>query len=154
LEDENTKLLNKANLTEKLKNAQKGTDVEELQECIMSAAKETLKVRWVGGTRKRHTPWWTDDVKAAVKEKTSKMRTWLKYRSPETREQYVKARNYAEQLKREAKTQAAINAANELNNDIQDNKKKIFKMAKAYRKMNESSHNIKDKYENVLTEPQ
>jgi hypothetical protein len=51
----------------------------------MSAAKETLKVRWVGGTRKRHKPWWTDDIKAAVKEKTSKMRTWLKYRSPETR---------------------------------------------------------------------
>jgi hypothetical protein len=52
-----------------------------------------------------------------------------------------------------AKETLKVRWVGELNNDIQDNKKKIFKMAKAYRKTNESSHNIKDKYENELTKP-
>ncbi len=42
-------------------------------------------------------------MKNAVLEKIRKMRLWLRHRTPETREEYVQARNATEEVKREAR---------------------------------------------------
>ena len=35
---------------------------ETLKKTIGEVAKETPGVEWIGGNRKRHTPWWNEDV--------------------------------------------------------------------------------------------
>ena len=41
-----------------------------LAQKMREVSEETLGVRMVGGTRKRQTPWWTEEMKIAVKKKT------------------------------------------------------------------------------------
>lgn len=45
-----------------------------LQKIIRETAEETLGVKWSGGTRRRHTMWWSKEVNRAVDEKNKKMR--------------------------------------------------------------------------------
>lgn len=139
---------------EKIK--EKLTDVQEinmnLQETIGKAAEETLGVRWFGGTRKKHTMWWNEEVKKAVSEKNKKMRRWLKGRTEQRRAEYVIARNRAEIVKREAKRSVMESMAEELREDVEGGKKKIFKLAKTYKKSKKKLYSIKNKDGEVLTE--
>lgn len=52
----------------------------------------------VGGSKKRHTPWWTEEVKCAVREKVKSLREWLRLKSPDTRIEYILARNGANEV--------------------------------------------------------
>src|SRR5678816_488217 len=80
-------------INEDLEQLERVGKMEEIQETIRRIAEETLGKRWVGGTKKRHTKWWTEEVKEAIKRKTVLMRRWLKNRTVQTRAQYVEARN-------------------------------------------------------------
>ena len=44
---------------------------KNLAEKVKKVSEETLGVKIVGGTRKRQTPWWTEEMKTAVKKKTT-----------------------------------------------------------------------------------
>src|SRR5678816_3302880 len=116
-------------MQETLKNVEEN---EDLQDFIKEVAEKSLGKRWVGGTRKRHTAWWNEKKKKAIKEKTGKMRKWLKRRTAAAREEYVQAMNEAERIKRRAKKMEAERMAGEITRDVGEGKKKIFKMAKAY----------------------
>lgn len=122
-----------------------------LQEIIGKTAEETLGVKWYGGTRKKHTIWWNEEVKMAVCEKNKKMRRWLRRRTAQTRADYVTARNRAEIVKREVKRLMNIRLAEELEEDVEGGKKKIFKLAKTYKKSKKKLYSIKDKEGEVLT---
>ena len=47
---------------------------EDVKKCMKDAAKEVLGEEWRGGSRKRHTPWWTEEVRVAITKKVTKMR--------------------------------------------------------------------------------
>lgn len=122
-----------------------------LQEIINETAEETLGVKWYGGTRKKHTGWWNEEVKRAIGDKNKKMRRWLKGRTEQKRAEYVIARNRAEIVKREAKKLVAERMAEELGEDVVGGKKKIFKLAKTYKKSKKKLYSIKNKEGEVLT---
>ena len=56
----------------------KNQDIEaqwqEFKGKMSSAAKMTLGKKLLGGTRRRHTPWWNEELKNAVKDKMTKLR--------------------------------------------------------------------------------
>jgi len=124
-----------------------------LQEKVVEAAGEELGYRYVGGTKKRHTKWWNDEVERAIKMKTTKMRSWLKRRTVQSRHEYVEARNRAEIVKRKAKKEAAKKIAEELKEDVGGSRKKIFRITRTYKtKKKERQSNIKDREGETLIE--
>ena len=123
-----------------------------LKKTISEVAEETLGVEWIGGNRKRRTPWWNEDVKKAVKNKTLKLRRWLRRRTPESRLEYVMARKEAQHAKNQAKTETWKDLGEKLTEDLQKGKKLLYGLARSNRKSKEKQYNIKDKEGNVLTE--
>src|SRR5678816_4140986 len=93
-------------------------------------------------------------MKDAIRKKTEKMRKWLKRRTGEAREEYVQARNEAERIKRRAKKEETERIAAELTRDVNEGKKKLFKIAKAYRKPKNKIRNIKDRNGKILVKPE
>src|SRR5678816_144455 len=101
--------------------------VDDIRNVVMKAAEETLGRRWIGGTRKRHTRWWNEEVRGVVKEKT---------------------------VKRRAKREAAKIVAEELREDVRGGRKKIFRLAKTYRGSKKKVASIKDEQGEVLIRPE
>ena len=64
----------------------------------------------------------------------------------------MRARKEAERIKRAAKEKVWEDLGKELEEDIRGNKKKIYGMAKAYRKKNTRNANIKDENGNIITD--
>ena len=93
-------------------------------------------------------------MKEAVKQKTLMMRKWLKNRTVETRFSYVEARNKAEIVKRMAKEDTAKRIAEEMAEDSGAQRKKIFRLAKTYRRSQKKVCNIKDKKREILIRPE
>ncbi len=123
-----------------------------MSKLIKKVAEETMGTKVVGGSRKKQTPWWNEEVKNAVLEKIRKMRLWLKHRTPETREEYVQARNATEEMKRDARINVWRKLGEEIEVDMSRGKKKVFWLAKLYRKDKTKVHNIKDEDGNVIVE--
>ena len=94
---------------------------------------EIIGKKRVGGGRRKRTAWWNDEVKAAVKLKNKKYRNWMKIRTENNRNEYVNARNMAEEIKRRAKNESWIKLGGELREDMNGNRKLIYGMAKAMR---------------------
>ncbi|XP_076065285.1 uncharacterized protein LOC143039296 [Oratosquilla oratoria] len=126
---------------------------EDLQEIIKGVAEETLGTKMEGGSKKRHTPWWTEEVKCAVKEKVKALRKWLRHKTLETRIEYVTSRNKAEEVKRTAQQNVWKKLGETIEQDLKGGKKKILGLAKSYRKDKNMVHNIKDDKGNVIVEP-
>ena len=126
---------------------------EEVKNVICEVAEETLGTKWVGGSKKIHSPWWNEELKTLVKEKTKKMRKWLKHRTPESRQEYVELRGRVNKEKKKAKRQWWKEKGEELEEDIKKDKKKLYGLAKAYRKPKNGIINIKDDEGNVQTNP-
>lgn len=152
LKEQNKKDAYRNRVGEKINQLEREEIFMGLQEKIMEAAGEELGYRYVGGTRRRHTRWWNEEVEEAVKVKTIKMRRWLKGRTVQSRQEYVAARNRAETVKRHAKREEARKMAEELAEDAAGNKKKIFKMARTYRAQKKRQNNIKNKEGETLVE--
>ena len=74
----------------------KSDDVEEywtnLKNHIQEIQENIIGMKTVGKTKKKKTGWWTEEVKEEVKKKNLLFKQWLKERTPESRETYVKQR--------------------------------------------------------------
>ena len=123
-------------------------------ERMKEISEESLGVRMVGGTRKRHTPWWTEEMKVAVKKKTKSLRKWLRHKTPETRLDYVVERRNVDRLKRTLKEKAWKDLAEELKEDLKRNKKLIYKLSKSFRNPRNKCRNIVDENGQIITEPE
>ena len=153
LDDEEKKARYQNSTTQRLQSVnQEDRNWNVLSNIVREAGEEELGCRYVGGTRKRQTPWWNEEVESAVKNKNAQMRKWLKFRNQETRENYVRARNNAEAVKRRSKIEVATRLGETLQEDLRGNKKKVFGMAKAYRKEKTRQHNIKDENGHVIAQ--
>ncbi|XP_071492318.1 uncharacterized protein [Diadema antillarum] len=75
----------------------RGEDIEEhwekLKHCLHKIQEKIVGVATLGNRKKKKTGWWTEDVKAEVDKKKKLFKTWLKNRTAENREAYVKQRN-------------------------------------------------------------
>ena len=82
--------------------------------------------------KKKMTPWWSDEVKEAVKFKMIKFRRWMKTRTPEDRAQYTIARNEAES---EERCKGSLLEANrcESEEDFHGTKKFLYSLSNNYR---------------------
>ena len=124
---------------------------QRLKEAINKAAEETIGVKFVGGKMKKCTPWWTEEVKLAVKTKMQKFRSFMKKKTPERREQYKEACREAESSKREAKRNVWVELGEKLEADYGGGRKLLYGIAKRYRKGNrEETKTIKDKNGELL----
>ena len=115
--------------------------------------KETVGMKIMKGTKKKQTPWWTEEVREAVKAKMKAYRRWMKSRNIIDRHIYVEKRNEAEQIKRRSKEEVYIKIGHDLENDVRGTRKLLYSLAKNYRKGNtDRSIVINDKDGNLLTE--
>ena len=149
LKDPDVKARFQNKFTEKLQELQQ-RDWIGLKEKALEVGEQELGYRYVGGTKKRRTVWWNEEVKGAVKMKNKKHRRWMKERNQQTREEYVHSRNEAEEVKRNSRINSWIELGGELMEDLKKNKKKIFAVAKSYRKDKSKQYNIKDDQGNVI----
>jgi exonuclease III len=135
-----------------------GTVEEEwngMMDCVYKAVDETIGYKYSSKSKKRKTPWWTEEVRTAVKTKTKTFRKWMRTRNPENRRRYELARNNCESIKKSAKDKTWEKLCEDLESDLSGNKKLIYHLAKSYRKGNtEKIYNIKDpNTDEILTIP-
>ena len=87
-----------------LPNIVEGRDIEakrnDFKKKVTEAATDALGEKVPCRGRKKTTPWWTEDVRVAVKDKMNCFRRWMKTRRSDDRQSYVAARNFAEHIKR------------------------------------------------------
>ncbi|XP_066953399.1 craniofacial development protein 2-like [Macrobrachium rosenbergii] len=107
LKDPDIEMRFDSKFTEKLQQLEQ-REWEALKESALKVGEEELGCRYVGGTRKRRTVWWNEDVKEVVKIKNKKHRKWMKQRNQQTREEYVFFRNQTEEIKRRSQVNAWI----------------------------------------------
>ena len=82
-------------------------------------------------------------------------RRWMKTRQPEGRLCYEISRTNTERVKNAAKPDMRAKICSDLEADLSDTKKLRYSMAKSYRGKNKgTSYAIKDKSNNLLTEPE
>ena len=93
--------------------------------------KEKVSYRW----RKNTTPWWTEEVRVAVKQKIICFRMWMKTRSDD-RQSYITARNSTERVKKLAKLESWKVIGEDLKKDMEGTKKILFSLTKSYRGRN------------------
>ena len=126
---------------------------EKFREAVTKAAEESIGVKYTGGTKKKCTPWWNEDVKEAVKKKMRKFRLFMKHRTAESREAYIEARDQAENIKREAKRKTWVELGDKLEADYGGGRKILYSLAKRMRNGDkEETKTIKDKDGNLLLE--
>lgn len=70
------------------------------------------------------------------------MRTWLKNRTTATGEEYVRARNNTEKVKRKAKNYTLKKTTEMLQDNLNGGKRRIYALAKTYKKNKEKVCNI------------
>ena len=125
----------------------------KFKDSITTAAEKQLGFRETYGGKKKSTPWWTEQVRLAVKRKMKLFRKWMKTRRPEDRLEYVLARNEAEEVKRKEKREVWRKIGSDLQEDYAGTKKLLYSMAKNYRtEKKEASCSIRDEDNNVITE--
>jgi len=104
-----------------------------------------------GGTKKKQTLFWTPELKAAVKTKNHAFRLWMKNRTKESREEYVKRRNLVNSMRHTVKRECWEKLGKDLEEDLQGNKKLLYNLAKSYRQDDkESATAVKDQEGNLL----
>jgi len=121
------------------------------QQKVSEIATDVLGKKVTGGTKKKRTPFWTSELKAAVKAKNHAFRLWMKSRTKDTREEYVKQRNLANCMRRAVKQECWEKLGKELEEDLQGNKKLLYNLAKSYRQGDkETVTAVKDQEGNLL----
>ena len=118
----------------------------KLKEAVNKAAEESIGVKYVGGKMKKCTPWWTDEVRDAVREKMRRFRSFMKHQTEEKKDQYKAACREAENVKRNAKKKVWEELGEKLEADYGGGRKLLYSIAKKYRKGGkEEVRTIKDK---------
>ena len=126
----------------------------KFKHCLQEIQEKIVGIATLGNRKKKKTGWWTEDVKAEVDKKKKLFRTWLKCRTGENREAYVKQRNHVNVVKKQARRGMWANIGRDLQEDARGTKKLLYSMAKAYKTRNDDkSRNttLKDKSGAILT---
>ena len=124
---------------------------EQIKSSIKTAAEQTMGKRTSYEGKKKSTPWWTERLGEAVKNKMKKFRKWMKTRNHQDRVAYIEARRETERIKVSEKSDAWKEKGAELNRDLQGARKLLYNLASNYRKgKNEIPYIIKDKENNLL----
>ena len=123
----------------------------KLKHTIYKAVEVSMGYKYNRANKRKRTPWWNDSVKQAVSEKGVAFRKW----TAENRKNYKTKRNQAHAAKRDAKQEKWKQIFDDLEEDLQGNKKLLFQMAKNYRKeKTEKVYNIRDSDTgDILTNP-
>ena len=130
-------------------------DWASFKNSITEAAEESIGIRRTYGGRKKSTPWWTEQVKEAVKIKMRAFRKWMKLRTPDTRREYITARTEAERINRAENRNVWRKIGDNLREDHAGRRKLLYSMAKNYRaEKKDTACTIKDKEGNIITEPE
>ena len=85
-------------------------------------------------TKLKQTSWWTDKLRAKVKEKQRLFWQFMKHRTPVAREACVKARREADACKRSSKAESWNRLCEDLELGVNGRKKLIHQLANSYRK--------------------
>ena len=144
-------------LTE-IRDSVRGEDIEEhwgkFRHCLHEIQEKIVGVATLGNHKKKKTGWWTEDVKAEVDKKKKLFRIWLKNRTVENREAYVKQRNYVNQVKKRARKGMWARIGNDLHEDVKGTKKLLYSMSKAYKTRSDGrskNTTLKDKSGVIIT---
>ncbi|XP_076029115.1 uncharacterized protein LOC143017963 [Oratosquilla oratoria] len=76
---------------------------QEVKGDLLKIAEEVVGVKWIGGTKKKRSAYWTEEVREAVANKNRAFRHWLKVRTEESRQRYVNLRNTAKTVQNRAR---------------------------------------------------
>ena len=96
-----------------------------LKRDINASIVDTIGFKWSCKTKRKQTAWWTDILRANVKEKQRFFRQFMKQRTPVAREAYVKARREAYACKRNIKSESWNCLCEDLALDVNGTKKLI-----------------------------
>ena len=128
---------------------------QEIKGDLLKIAEEVVGVKWIGGTKKKRSAYWTEEVREAVANKNRAFRRWLKVRTEESRQRYVNLRNTDKTIQNRARDNAWRNIGEDLEKDVEVTRKLLFSMAKSYRKGgNEQQFSVKNTTGELLTEPE
>ncbi|KAI5754231.1 hypothetical protein M8J77_006965 [Diaphorina citri] len=108
-----------------------------------------------GGVRKwKETPWWNERTRKAVLEKNNMFRNYFKRRTPENKEKYKEAKINAQRVISEERTKWLDEWSDNLEKDIDGNKKMLYGMIKNKRRDKGRCKYVTDDYGDLLTEPE
>ena len=103
---------------------------------VNASIAENIGFKWSSNTKRKQTAWWTDKLRAKVKEKQHLFRQFMKQRTPVRREAYVKARREADACKRSSTAESWNCLCEYLELDVNGTKKLIlYQLSNSYRKV-------------------
>ena len=134
-EEKRRELQNKVeNHTRTQREEQINAQWETFRETLLQICTETLGTKTIKGTKKKQTPWWTGELKGAVRRKMQAFRKWMKTRHPNDRAAYIVERETTEDVKKRCKREAWEKIGKDLEEDMNGTKKLLFSMAKNFRR--------------------
>ena len=77
LKNPETKAEYVTSITEKLEELEEEPNWNDIKDAITTVAEDKLGTKWVGGSKRKHSPWWSEELRYAVKDKTKKHRIWI-----------------------------------------------------------------------------
>lgn len=108
-------------------------DWENFKENVGRVVEAKVTVKWVGGIKKKTTPYCNDEMKAAVTAKHKAFRQWRRRRTPENRRLYEITRNETKITRCRVVRETWERLGQELRLDLSGNRKVIYLLAKEYR---------------------
>ena len=125
---------------------------ELFRETVMRCAAEVCGMRKVGGTRKKGSEWWDEEVKLKVEEKRRAFNEWQRARNDQKWENYKIKKREAKRSVRESKRRANFSWGRRLTGNFADNKKMFWKEVKQQRKEGgKREEMVKDRNGQLLT---
>ena len=91
-----------------------------------------------GGTRKKRTVWWNDQVKEAVREKKTLFKNWIQTREEEDYNKYKQARHNTKKIIRKSKEESWNNYGNMISELCSKSPRYFYKSIRAMRLRDES----------------
>lgn len=144
-------------IKEKYKKEPEKQEIEEtwhqFKKIILEAAQESCGKTKIGKGNKKRTPWWTEQIKQAVKQKKETWKKYLNNKSPQTYEEYKIKREQVKEMVKTAKQEAWVEFGNKIKEAYKDNQKLFYGALKRMRtKKNEALGYIRDEGGKLLTE--
>jgi hypothetical protein len=101
----------------------------------------------------KRTSWWNDKVKTVVEDKKKAWKRFLRAKTREARGEYIKKRNYAKRVIREAKADSWVQFGNEVEELFGEDKRKFWTIIKSLRgKYGRRVRSVKNRENKLETE--
>ena len=125
---------------------------ELFREAVLRCATEVCGTRKVGGTRKKGSEWWDEEVKRKVAEKKKAFSEWLRDKTDQKWENYRNIKNEVKRSVRVSKKRANNRWGRRLTENFSENKKMFWKEVKQQRKEGgKREETVKDRNGQLLT---